>query len=58
MAGQSSSPRTWRSTLVPVTYEPSQIECPHCGTLIKLVESKQLECPHCGTVIKLARERR
>jgi hypothetical protein len=30
----------WKSTTVPVTYEPSQIECPHCGTAIKLTQKK------------------
>lgn len=32
--------QAWKSTSVPVTYEPSQIECPHCGTAIKLTQKK------------------
>ncbi|CAF0769865.1 unnamed protein product [Adineta ricciae] len=31
----------WKATSVPVTYEPSQLECPHCGTLIKLAQKKR-----------------
>lgn len=31
----------WKSTSVPVTYEPSQLECPHCGTMIKLAQKKR-----------------
>ena len=34
-------PQPWKSTTVPVTYEPSQIECPHCGTAIKLTQRKR-----------------
>ncbi|CAF0828842.1 unnamed protein product [Rotaria sp. Silwood1] len=30
-----------KSTSVPVTYEPSRIECPHCGKLIKLTQKKR-----------------
>jgi hypothetical protein len=26
---------------VPVTYDPSQMECPHCGTLIKLTQARR-----------------
>ncbi|CAF0877255.1 unnamed protein product [Rotaria sp. Silwood1] len=37
---QSPSP-TWKATTVPVTYEPSQLECPHCGTMIKLAQKKR-----------------
>jgi hypothetical protein len=37
----SLSPQPWKSTSVPVTYEPSQLECPHCGTLIKLPQKKR-----------------
>ncbi|CAF2381831.1 unnamed protein product [Rotaria sp. Silwood2] len=37
---QSPSP-TWKATSVPVTYEPSQLECPHCGTIIKLAQQKK-----------------
>jgi hypothetical protein len=33
--------QAWKSTSVPVTYEPSQIECPHCGTAIKLTQKKR-----------------
>ncbi|CAF0814383.1 unnamed protein product [Adineta steineri] len=33
--------QTWQATSVPVTYEPSQLECPHCGTLIKLAQKKR-----------------
>lgn len=32
------SPQPWKSATVPVTYEPSQIECPHCGTAVKLTQ--------------------
>ena len=35
------SPQSWKATSVPVTYEPSQLECPHCGTLIKLAQKKR-----------------
>lgn len=35
------SPPGWKATSVPVTYEPSQLECPHCGTLIKLAQKKR-----------------
>jgi hypothetical protein len=38
---EQRSPQGWKSTAVPVTYEPSQIECPHCGTLIKLAQKKR-----------------
>ncbi|CAF2376086.1 unnamed protein product [Rotaria sp. Silwood2] len=31
----------WKSTSVPVTDEPNRIECPHCGTLIKLTQKKR-----------------
>lgn len=31
----------WKSTTVPVTYEPSNIECPHCGTSIRLTQKKR-----------------
>jgi hypothetical protein len=34
-------PQPWKSTSVPVTYEPSQLECPHCGTFIKLSQKKR-----------------
>ncbi len=34
----SPPPQTWKSTTVPVTYEPGQIECPHCGTSIRLTQ--------------------
>jgi len=34
-------PQPWKSTTVPVNYEPSQLECPHCGTLIKLTQKKR-----------------
>ena len=33
--------RGWKSTTVPVTYEPGQIECPHCGTAIRLTQRKR-----------------
>jgi hypothetical protein len=36
-----SPPQTWQSTSVPVTYEPSQLECPHCGTSIRLAQKKR-----------------
>ncbi|CAF1189397.1 unnamed protein product [Rotaria magnacalcarata] len=40
--GRQPSPApVWKSTSVPVTYEPSQLECPHCGTLIKLAQKKR-----------------
>ncbi len=39
--GKQSPGQTWKSTSVPVTYEPSQLECPHCGTLIKLAQKKR-----------------
>lgn len=38
---RQSPPPAWKSTSVPVTYEPSQLECPHCGTLIKLSKKKR-----------------
>jgi hypothetical protein len=34
-------PQGWKSTTVPVTYEPTQIECPHCGTSIRLTQKKR-----------------
>ncbi len=40
-SGRQSPDQTWKSTSVPVTYEPSQIECPHCGTAIKLAQKKR-----------------
>ena len=40
-AGRQSPVQTWKSTSVPVTYEPSQLECPHCGTSIKLAQKKR-----------------
>jgi len=39
--GRQSPVQTWKPTSVPVTYEPSQLECPHCGTLIKLAQKKR-----------------
>ena len=38
---KQSPGQTWKSTSVPVTYEPSQIECPHCGTAIKLAQKRR-----------------
>lgn len=38
---RQSPKQTWKSTSVPVTYEPSQLECPHCGTAIKLAQKKR-----------------
>ena len=32
------SPQPWKTASVPVTYEPSQIDCPQCGTAIKLTQ--------------------
>jgi len=40
-SGRQSPVQTWKSTSVPVTYEPSQIECPHCGTAIKLAQKRR-----------------
>lgn len=40
-SGRQSPQQAWKSTSVPVTYEPSQLECPHCGTLIKLAQKKR-----------------
>ncbi|CAF0722779.1 unnamed protein product [Rotaria sordida] len=37
---RSPSP-TWKAASVPVTYEPSQLECPHCGTSIRLAQKKR-----------------
>ena len=34
------SPRAYR-TSVPIAYEPTQLECPQCGTLIKLTQRKR-----------------
>jgi hypothetical protein len=34
-------PQSWKSTTVPVSYEPGQLECPHCGTSIKLTQKKR-----------------
>jgi hypothetical protein len=39
--GRQSPVPAWKATSVPVTYEPSQLECPHCGTLIKLAQKKR-----------------
>ena len=33
--------QAWKAASVPVTYEPSQIECPHCRTAIKLAHKRQ-----------------
>lgn len=35
------SPQAWRTASVPVTYDPSHLECPHCGTTIKLSQRKR-----------------
>jgi hypothetical protein len=35
------SPQPWKTTSAPVTYDPSQLECPHCGTAIKLIQRKR-----------------
>ncbi|UJR10541.1 hypothetical protein I4U23_014741 [Adineta vaga] len=35
------SPQMWKSTSPPSTYDPSQLECPHCGTFIKLKQRKR-----------------
>ncbi len=40
-SGKQSPGQTWKSTSVPVTYEPSQLECPHCGTSIKLAQKRR-----------------
>lgn len=32
------SPQPWKTASVPVTYEPSQIDCPQCGAAIKLTQ--------------------
>jgi hypothetical protein len=40
-SGKQSPVQTWQSTSVPVTYEPSQLECPHCGTSIRLAQKKR-----------------
>lgn len=40
-SGRQSPVQSWKSTNVPVTYEPSQIECPHCGTAIKLATKRR-----------------
>lgn len=40
-SGRQSPVQSWKSTSVPVTYEPSQIECPHCGTAIKLATKRR-----------------
>jgi len=40
-SGKQSPAQTWKSTSVPVTYEPSQLECPHCGTSIKLAQKRR-----------------
>ena len=40
-SNRQSPAQSWRSTTVPVTYEPSQIECPHCGTAIKLATQRR-----------------
>ena len=37
----SPPPQPWKSTSIPVTYEPSELECPHCGTSIKLSQKKR-----------------
>jgi hypothetical protein len=34
------SPPVWTTT-APATYEPSELECPHCGTFIKLAQRKR-----------------
>jgi hypothetical protein len=34
------SPQPRKTTSVPATYDPSQFECPHCGTAIKLTQRK------------------
>jgi hypothetical protein len=39
--GKQTPGQTWKSTSVPVTYEPSQLECPHCGTSIKLAQKRR-----------------
>lgn len=31
----------WKTTSVPVTYEPTEIDCPHCGTAIRLTQKKR-----------------
>ncbi len=40
-SGKQSPPQAWKQATVPVTYEPSQLECPHCGTSIKLAQKRR-----------------
>lgn len=37
----SPPPQTWKSTTGPVTNEPGQIECPSCGTSIRLTQKRR-----------------
>ena len=34
------SPPVWETPAAPATYDPSELECPHCGTFIKLAQRK------------------
>ena len=57
----TEAPIAWQATSVPVTYEPSQLQCPNCASLVRLahkqIDPGHVECPICGTVIKLAQRR-
>jgi hypothetical protein len=33
--------QTWKPTTIPVSYDPTQLECPHCGTLIQLTQRRR-----------------
>ncbi|CAF0904104.1 unnamed protein product [Adineta ricciae] len=35
------SPPVWKSASPPTAFDPSEVECPHCGTLIKLAQRKR-----------------
>ncbi|CAF0959019.1 unnamed protein product [Rotaria sordida] len=37
----SPTSQSWKTPSVPVTYQPNRIECPHCGTSIKLTQKKR-----------------
>ena len=40
------SPRpTWKTASIPVTYEPSELECPHCRSLIRLSQKRRYGVP-------------